>query len=134
MSWLLERFKDRVRDIRLEAHVLYLAAHHPATPCYAKLVVVSVAAYALSPIDLIPDFIPVLGLLDDLLILPIGFALARRLIPAAVISECRARAMHSTAGDRPSGRIVTFVIVMAWVALISVAGLWAWKAFFRPEP
>src|SRR5215813_10664131 len=89
-SWR-QSLKRRIDDLRSETLALYLAARHPSTPWYAKLVVAAIVAYALSPIDLIPDFVPVLGYVDDLLLIPIGIALAVKLIPAPVLLECRAR-------------------------------------------
>ena len=87
----------RLRD---ESYALYLASRDPRTPWYAKLLVAAVVAYAVSPIDLIPDFIPVLGQLDDLLLLPIGIALAIRLVPRAVLEEKRALAAARFGGER----------------------------------
>ena len=92
---LLEDIKKRARHLKREALVLYLAARHPGTPWYAKALAAGVAAYALSPIDLIPDFVPVLGYLDDLVIVPAGIALAIRFIPDDVLSECRREACRA---------------------------------------
>lgn len=86
---LLESLKQRARELKREAHALYLAARHPQTPWYAKVLAAGIAAYALSPIDLIPDFVPILGYLDDLILIPAGIALAVRLIPESVLAECR---------------------------------------------
>ncbi len=91
----LEALKSRVRQLRREVHALVLAARDPRTPWYAKWLVAGVVAYALSPIDLIPDFIPVLGYLDDLILVPLGIVIAIKLIPPQVLAECRAR----VAGD-----------------------------------
>lgn len=97
MSWsairsAFQKVKSWARKLAEESYVLYLAARDPRTPWYAKVLAGGVAAYALSPIDLIPDFIPVLGYLDDLLILPVGIALAIRAIPSEVLVDCRAEA------------------------------------------
>ena len=88
---MLEGFKNRVRALKREVRALVLAARDPRTPWYAKWLVVGVVAYALSPVDLIPDFIPVLGQLDDLILVPLGIVIAIRLIPPQVLAECRAR-------------------------------------------
>ena len=88
---MLEGLKAKARALKREVQALILAARDPRTPWYAKWLVAGVVAYALSPIDLIPDFIPVLGLLDDLIIVPLGIVIAIRLIPAQVLAECRAR-------------------------------------------
>jgi uncharacterized membrane protein YkvA (DUF1232 family) len=93
-------WKARVAALRNESYALYLASRDPRTPWHAKLLVAAVVAYAVSPIDLIPDFIPVLGQLDDLLLLPIGIALAIRLVPPAVLEEKRALAAARFDGER----------------------------------
>ena len=82
-------WKDRAKTLKRETFTLYLACRHPRVPWYAKLLALIVVAYALSPIDLIPDFIPVLGYLDDLVLIPLGLMLVIRLIPADVLAECR---------------------------------------------
>jgi uncharacterized membrane protein YkvA (DUF1232 family) len=88
---LLKELKRRARYLKSETFALYLAARDPRTPWYAKLVVAGIVAYAFSPIDLIPDFVPVLGYLDDLVLIPAGIALAIRLVPDPVLMECRAQ-------------------------------------------
>ncbi|HEY7834942.1 MAG TPA: DUF1232 domain-containing protein, partial [Ktedonobacterales bacterium] len=106
-------------------YALYLAGRDPRTPWYARAVAVCVAAYAFSPLDLIPDFIPVLGLLDDLVLLPLGIALAIRLIPPPVLADCRARAEQRLTERRPVNWFVVGLIVAVWV---SVAALGVWLA------
>ena len=91
---LLERLKAHAARLKLEAHALYFAARDPRTPWYARWLVAAVVAYALSPVDLIPDFIPVLGYLDDLVPVPLGLLLAIRLTPKVVLVECRKRAVQ----------------------------------------
>ena len=111
---LLDALRRRARSLRRETYVLYLACRDPRTPWYAKALAGGVVAYALSPIDLIPDFIPVLGYLDDLVLVPIGIAAALRLVPDAVLAECREKAEAAT--ERPSGRGAAAVIVAIWIA------------------
>ena len=89
---MLADWREKARRLKVEVHALYLAARDPRVPWYAKALAAAVAAYALSPIDLIPDFIPVLGWLDDLVIVPAGVLAVRALVPAQVMEECRARA------------------------------------------
>src|SRR5882672_11040723 len=84
--------RAQARKLKTEVYALFLAARHPGTPWYAKLYLAAIVAYALSPIDLIPDFIPVLGLLDEIILLPFAIVLAVRLVPEPVMSECRLRA------------------------------------------
>lgn len=117
---VLNRWKARARRIKRDTHALYLACRDPRTPWYAKVFAAGVVAYALSPIDLIPDFIPVLGYLDDLILLPIGIALTVKLIPAAVMDEARAKA--EIAARAPPSLTAATVIVLIWlVAAIFVA-------------
>src|SRR5262249_37865604 len=108
---------------------VFLAARHPRTPWYAKLLLVAIVAYAVSPIDLIPDFIPVLGLVDDIILLPFAIALAVRLIPAEVMEECRARARAEHPDATRAGRIGAVLIVLLWLALIVLAAMWARSSF-----
>jgi uncharacterized membrane protein YkvA (DUF1232 family) len=120
---MLGRWKQWARVIKRDAHALYLAARDPRVPWYEKALAIGVAAYALSPIDLIPDFIPVLGYLDDLLIVPAGIALAVRLIPPDVLAEHRERA--TAAANRPVSRSAAALIVAVWMLAIGLTALWA---------
>jgi uncharacterized membrane protein YkvA (DUF1232 family) len=114
----MDKWKQWARAIRRDAHALYLAARDPRVPWVAKAVAIAVAAYALSPIDLIPDFIPVLGYLDDLIIVPLGIALVVRLIPPAIMAEHRATA--DAAQHRPVSRGAAAVIVCLWIAALAL--------------
>jgi uncharacterized membrane protein YkvA (DUF1232 family) len=116
-----DRWKHWARTIKRDAHALYLAARDPRVPWYAKALAIAVAGYALSPIDLIPDFVPVLGYLDDLIIVPAGMALVIRLIPPSIMAEHRALA--TAAQDRPVSRTAAAVIVVLWV-LAMAATAW----------
>jgi uncharacterized membrane protein YkvA (DUF1232 family) len=115
---MTERLRDWARAIKRDVHALALAARDPRVPWYAKAVALAVAAYALSPIDLIPDFIPVIGHLDDVIIVPLGIGLAVRLIPAEVLAEHRAAA--SAAGSQPPSRAAAAVIIAIWIGLALV--------------
>jgi uncharacterized membrane protein YkvA (DUF1232 family) len=121
---LVGRLRYRARQIKRDTYAVYLACRDPRTPWYAKAFAGGVVAYALSPIDLIPDFIPVLGYLDDLILVPLGVALAVKMIPETVLVECRARAQ--IASERPTNRIAAAVIVAIW---LGAAGLLIWLAF-----
>lgn len=110
---LLERAKQWARSLKRDIIALWIAARDSRTPWYAKAVAGAVAAYALSPIDLIPDFIPILGYLDDLLIVPIGIALAVRLIPSDLMSEFRREATRQEA--RPRSLMVAAIIAVIWM-------------------
>lgn len=127
---LLTEFKQRVRRLKAETFALYLAARHPGTPWYAKLFIASIVAYAFSPIDLIPDFVPILGYVDDLILIPMGIALAIRMVPPAVLAECRARAQEVMSEDKPVSRIAGAVIALIWVALAVLLAVWAYETFF----
>ena len=114
-------WRARVAALKRETLALYLAARHPRTPWYARALVAAIVAYALSPIDLIPDFIPVLGLLDDVLLLPLGIGLALRLVPADVMAECRTRAATAFAEGKPASRSAAVAIVVVWLSLVALA-------------
>jgi len=118
---LVQTLKARARELRRETYVLYLAIRDPRTPWYAKAVAGAVVAYALSPIDLIPDFIPVIGYLDDLIVVPLGIALALKLIPAPVMADCRTQAL--AAETLPLSRAGAAVIIALWLAAAVVAFL-----------
>jgi uncharacterized membrane protein YkvA (DUF1232 family) len=120
---MLEAWKRWARTIKRDAHALYLASRDPRVPWYAKAIAIAVAAYAASPMDLIPDFIPVIGYLDDLIIVPLGIALVIRLIPPEIMAEHRALA--TAAQDRPASRTAAAVIVGIWVLGISLTVWWA---------
>jgi uncharacterized membrane protein YkvA (DUF1232 family) len=117
----------RLRALKRETVALYFAARDPRTPLVAKVLATVVVAYALSPIDLIPDFIPVLGLLDELVLLPLGVALVLRLIPPEAMADGRARA--EAALTLPKNRTAAVVIVLLWLGLMALLGFWAYRAF-----
>jgi uncharacterized membrane protein YkvA (DUF1232 family) len=119
---MLNKLKRWAHNVKRDVIALWLAARDSRVPWYAKVVAGAVAAYALSPIDLIPDFIPVLGYLDDLLLVPLGIVLAIRLIPSGVLSELREQA--ETLAGRPSSETAAIVILVLWL-LLAVAGV-AW--------
>ncbi len=113
-------WRDRVRALKRDTLALYLAARHRDTPWYAKVLAACVAAYALSPIDLIPDFVPVLGYVDDLVIVPLGIALVIRLVPPDVMEECRVRAAEAFAAGRPVSKSAAAVVILLWVCAIAL--------------
>ena len=121
-----DTLKSWAKRIKRDAVTLWFAGKHPATPWYAKALGVFVVAYALSPIDLIPDFIPVLGYVDDVLLLPALIWLAIRLLPPEVAADCRKQAddWMKMQGTKPSSRVGAFLIVLVWIA--AGAALWIW--------
>ena len=128
MAFLAE-LKQRARHLKAETFALYLAARDPRTPWYAKLLVAGIVAYAFSPIDLIPDFVPVIGYLDDLILIPIGIALAIKLISHQVLAECRTRANETIQNGKPVSRVAGAVIVVIWLLLAALCFVWAYEAF-----
>jgi len=114
---MLENLKSRARALKNETFAVYLAAKDARTPWYARAVALLTIAYALSPIDLIPDFVPVLGYLDDLFIVPAGIALAIRLIPAEVLEEARGKVAGSGL-ERSVGYIGAAIIVVVWIFIL----------------
>ncbi|MDP9437325.1 MAG: YkvA family protein [Actinomycetota bacterium] len=116
----LERLEAWARRLKTELLALYLAYKDPRTPAHARVLAIVVVAYAFSPIDLIPDPIPVLGYLDDLILIPLGIALAVRMTPPDVLTECREEAR--SIGDRagPKGTAAAVVVVVAWLLLAAL--------------
>jgi len=124
---VVERLRTWARALKRDVVALWLAARDRRTPLLAKVAAGAVAAYALSPIDLIPDFIPVLGYLDDLLIVPLGIALAIRLIPVPLMAEFRARATQRL--DRPRSLLAAALIVAVWLCAGVLLAMWAARTF-----
>jgi uncharacterized membrane protein YkvA (DUF1232 family) len=124
---VLAKLKQRSRDLKAETFVLYLAARDPRTPWYAKFLVAGIVAYAFSPIDLIPDFVPVLGYLDDLILIPMGITVAIRMIPRAVLMECRVRAEETIRNGKPVSRVAGAVIVAVWLVLAALCTVWIYR-------
>ena len=123
------QWRNWARAIKQDVHAVFLASRDPRVPCYAKAVAVGVAAYALSPIDLIPDFIPVLGYLDDLIVVPLGILLVVRLIPPEIMAEHRATA--AAAEVRPRGMAGAVAIVAIWFFLTIAAGWLSYRCLAR---
>lgn len=121
----MPRLADSIAAAKRDVMALYLAVRDPRVPWHAKAVAAVVAAYALSPIDLIPDFIPILGYLDDLLVVAGGVWLVRRLIPPDVLAELRIAAAERLAA-RPPSWLGAAIVVAVWVALAGAFGWWFW--------
>ena len=117
---LIGRWKERAKNLKRDIHALYLAKNDPRVPWYAKLLAALIIAYALSPIDLIPDFIPVLGLLDDLVLLPAGILLLLKMIPPGVMEEYRRKAT-STPFTLSKNKTAAVFIAAIWVALLLIS-------------
>jgi uncharacterized membrane protein YkvA (DUF1232 family) len=122
-----ERARHWARLVKRDVHAIYGAARDPRVPWYAKALAICVAGYALSPIDLIPDFVPILGYMDDVIIVPLGILIVVKLIPPEIMAEHRALAI--AAQDRPVSHAATIVIAIVWTACIVLAGWLCYRSF-----
>ena len=111
----VEAWKQRARQLSAQTYTLYLAYRHPGTPWYAKVFVALVVGYVFSPIDPIPDFIPGVGLLDEMVVVPIGVLIAAKMIPQDVLEECREKAREVAQGEKPVSRVAAVVVVAIWL-------------------
>ena len=125
---VLGAWRTWARRLKLEVYALALAARDPRTPLPAKILAGAVAAYALSPIDLIPDFLPVIGYLDDLLLVPLGIFLALKMVPSEVLRDCRSAAL-SADRQRLLGRRGAVVIVLVWILALALIALVLFQRF-----
>jgi uncharacterized membrane protein YkvA (DUF1232 family) len=134
MPAFVDNWKRRARQLRTEVYALYLAYKDPRTPWYARILSALVVAYAFSPIDLIPDPIPVLGYLDDLVLIPLGVYLALRLIPPEVMAESRERARALMAEGKPVNKAAAVVIVLIWIGVAVIVGVVVYRSALIWEP
>jgi uncharacterized membrane protein YkvA (DUF1232 family) len=125
------RWIERARRLRGEILTLYLACRDPRVPWYAKALAGLIVAYALSPIDLIPDFVPVLGYLDELILIPLGVLAVRAMVPRDVMDECRLRARQTLATRRPRSRLGLALVIGVWT-LLAGAALWLSVRWLSP--
>ncbi len=128
MARWLESWKQRARALKAETYAVYLAGKDPRVPWYAKVLIGFVVVHTLSPIDLIPDFIPVLGYLDDLIIAPVGIALAIRMVPEDVLAENRARAQALLAEGKPTSRAGAAVVIAIWILAAALVATVIYRA------
>ena len=127
---MLNDWKKRAKHLKRELYALYLAYKDPRVPWYARIIAIMVVGYAFSPIDLIPDPIPVLGYLDDLILIPLGIALVIKLISPDVLNECRERAGHRDNEAKPQNWVAACVIVLIWIMMFILIAYYCVK-FFR---
>ena len=129
---MLEGWRRRARDLKREVYALYFACRDPRVPWYAKVLAAGIVGYAFSPIDLIPDFIPVLGYLDDLVLIPLGVMAVRAMIPAAVLAECHERVKRME--GKPRNWVAAVVIVAIWLGMVAAAIYWlaSWIDWSHP--
>jgi len=127
---MFDRLKKWATETKRDVHALYLASRDPRVPWYAKALAAAIAAYAVSPIDLIPDFIPVVGYLDDAVLLPLGILLVVKLIPPEIMAECRERA---AASQKPPTRLAAVVVIVCiWLLVTGSAGWLVYQVFATP--
>lgn len=113
----MQTWKRRVRQLKKETYAIYIACKDPRVPWYARVFAGFVVAYALSPIDLIPDVIPILGYVDDLVLVPLGIILVIKMIPPTVLTECREKVEATMNEVKPTSWIAAVVIVVIWLLL-----------------
>jgi uncharacterized membrane protein YkvA (DUF1232 family) len=126
---MLQRLRDRGRMLKRDLVAVWLASRDPRVPWYTRALAIAVAGYALSPIDLIPDFVPVLGYLDDAIVLPLGVLLMVRLIPREIMAEHRVSAARLA--DLPRSRTASVIIAIIWLSLTVISAWFAYRYFFR---
>lgn len=124
---MLLTWKQRARELKIQVYAIYLAYKDPRIPWYARLFAALVVGYAFSPIDLIPDPIPILGYLDDLILIPLGVAIALRMIPPEVMTECRDKARHLIEQGKPVNKLAAAIIVVIWILLAMFVIRWLWR-------
>lgn len=122
----LQFIKEQARNIRAQTLAIYYAARDPRMPFFVRVLAILVAAYALSPIDLIPDFIPIIGLLDDIIIIPAGLALIMRLTPPSVMESARLQAQE--AAEKPVSYSAAAIIITIWLVLLWMFARWVLNA------
>ena len=121
MKKFIEEWKRHAKQLKIEVYTLYLAYNDPRVPWYARVFAACVVGYAFSPMDLIPDFIPIIGYLDDLVLIPLGIKLALSMIPENVINESREKAREIINQGRPVNQVAAIIIVLIWLLLAALA-------------
>ncbi|MGL5063285.1 MAG: YkvA family protein [Microcoleus sp.] len=127
----MKSLKQIARQLKKDTYAVYLASIDRRVPWYARVLAGVTVAYAFSPIDLIPDFIPILGYLDDLLIVPLGIWLVLKMIPPAVLTECREKAAAEIERGKPTNQVAAAIIVAIWIGLGILAAMWVKHIFKR---
>ena len=125
----VKSWKQRARELAGQTYALYLAYRHPLTPWYAKVFAALIVGYVFSPIDPIPDFIPGVGLLDEMVVVPIGVLIAAKMIPREVMDECREKAREVAEGEKPVSRVAAVVVVAVWLLCVALAVFLALRVF-----
>jgi uncharacterized membrane protein YkvA (DUF1232 family) len=125
----LEVWRRRARELSAQTYALYLAYRHPRTPWYAKVFAAIIVGYVFSPLDPIPDFISGVGLLDEMVVVPIGVLIAATMIPRDVFEECKEKARQVAEGEKPVSRVAAVVVVCVWVVCVALAVFLALRVF-----
>lgn len=125
----MQTWRQQLKKLKQETYAIYIACKDPRVPWYARLLAGVVVAYAFSPIDLIPDIIPVIGYLDDLILVPLGIALVIKLIPPAVLQDCRQQAATAMAEGKPTNWVAAIIVVVLWF-LLGIAAVFWLKSMF----
>lgn len=126
---MLDRWKQKAKGLKAELYALYLCYKDPRTPWYVRLIAILVVGYAFSPVDLIPDPIPVLGYLDDVILVPLGIALVIRLMPEDVLQECRENARQRLDESNPKNWVAACLIILIWLLLFASIGYFSTRFF-----
>ena len=127
----IKSWKTKAKQLRTEIVALYLAYKHPRTPWYAKVLAALIIGYALSPIDLIPDLIPVIGYLDDFILVPLGIALLTKIIPRDILEECRAKAQSDLLNRKSKNWVAAIIIVLIWLFALYLTLSLIWPLIFK---
>ena len=129
MGQFIEQWKQQAKKLKIEVYALYLAYRDPRVPLYARVFAGCVVGYAFSPIDLIPDFIPIIGYLDDLILVPLGIKIALSMIPENVMIESREKAQEIIRQGKPVNRVAAVIIISIWLLLAALSIAFIMKAF-----
>lgn len=127
---IFDKLKAWAKQLKRKIFILFFAYKHNHTPWYAKVFAVCVVAYAFSPIDLIPDFIPILGYLDDVILVPLGVMIALKMMPPSVILECTVKAEERMKNSKPKNWTVGILIILVWIAAIAWVSLITYRYFW----
>lgn len=129
MRNIIKNWKQKARKLKCEIHAIYLAYKDPRTPWYARIFAACVIGYAFSPIDLIPDPVPVLGYLDDIILIPLGIAIVHKMIPSNVMLECRERVQLVQREEKPKNWIAVAIIITIWILFFLITALFLHRLF-----
>jgi uncharacterized membrane protein YkvA (DUF1232 family) len=128
---MVDHWKQKAKNLKKELYALYLAYKDPRLPWHVRVIAIIVVGYAFSPIDLIPDPIPVLGYLDDLILIPLGIALLIKLVPPDILNECREKAQNKLMQSKPKNWFAAGIIILIWIILFALIGYYCLKLFKR---